>query len=92
MKLHIPDDVVWSDLGEEVVMLNLATGTYFSLNGIGHRIWNLIAQQTSADEVVMSLAEEFDADAAQISRDLDSLVRELEAEGLLASSGRDSAG
>jgi coenzyme PQQ synthesis protein D (PqqD) len=85
MKLQISDDVVWRDLGEEVVMLNLATGIYFSLDGVGHRIWKLIAQQTAADEVVRSLVEEFDADAARIREDLDSLVYELEAEGLLAS-------
>lgn len=91
MKLRVPEDVVWRDLGEEVVILNLATGIYFSLNKVGRRIWSLIAEQAGSDEVVSKVAQEFEADTSRIQDDFDSLVRELEAEGLVAAYERDSS-
>ena len=39
-------DQVSSDLAGEIVMLNLASGTYYGLDEVGARIWNLVQQPT----------------------------------------------
>ena len=71
------DDVVWQHLPDEVVILNLATGTYFGLEGVGGRIWSLIAERVPKEEIVEILTAEYDAPQEQIREDLDRLIEQL---------------
>jgi hypothetical protein len=73
----IIDDVVWQRLSDEVVILNLATGTYFGLDGVGGRIWCLIAEHGSREKILEILKQEFDAPEEQLRQDLDQLVQQL---------------
>ena len=85
MNVKIPEDVMWRDLGDEVVILNLATGIYFSMAGVGRRFWELVtAGVTARDELLRRMAAEYEVDAAELKRDLDSLVNDLAAEGLIS--------
>lgn len=76
-------DVVVRDLDGEAVVLDLATGTYFGLNDIGTRIWQLIVQQRTLAEVVEMLEREFDAPVDRLEADLHAFVGRLVAKGLL---------
>jgi hypothetical protein len=76
-------DVIFRDLGGEAVLLDLASGRYFGLNPVGTRIWMLLAEGATIDAVVATLSHEFDGDAAAIARDVDELVTELAARGLV---------
>jgi hypothetical protein len=76
-------DVIFRDLGGEAVLLDLASGRYFGLNPVGTRIWMLLAEGATIDAVVAALSHEFDGDAAAIARDVDELVTELAARGLV---------
>ena len=73
----IIDDVVWQRLSDEVVILNLATGTYFGLDGVGSRIWCLIAEHGSKEKVLEALKAEYEAPEEQLRQDLDGLVKQL---------------
>ena len=76
-------DVVVRDLEGEAVVLDLATGTYFGLNDIGTRIWQLVAQQKTLIEVVAMLEREFDAPVDRLEADLRAFVDRLVVKGLL---------
>jgi len=52
MKVTIPDDVVFRDLAGEAVILNLASGIYFGLNEVGTRMWNLLAEHGSTEQIL----------------------------------------
>jgi hypothetical protein len=58
------EDVVFAGLGEESVMLNVATGSYHGLSDVGTRIWELLEAPHSAAGLTQELIEEFDVDAA----------------------------
>ena len=73
----IIDDVVWQRLTDEVVILNLATGTYFGLDGVGSRVWSLIVEHGSREKVLEILKTEYDAPEEQIRQDLDGLIQQL---------------
>jgi len=45
--VRIPDDVIFRELNGEAVILNLDNGTYFGLNSVGMRIWQLCEQHGS---------------------------------------------
>ena len=89
MNIRIPDDVLWSEVGDDVVLLNLASGNYFGLDGVAARIWSLIVAQTSTDEILSTIGHEYEVDLDRARQDLDALVKDLTQEGLITlDSGR----
>jgi hypothetical protein len=77
-------DVLFRDLGDEAVLLDLKSGTYFGLNAVGSRIWQLIAAPAPLGTVRDRLLAEYDVEADQAWRDIQTLVGELLRRGLLA--------
>ena len=63
----------------------------YTLNEVGSRIWTLVASPKSIDEIVSVLCDEFDAPRDQISRDVDELLQELHANGLINVAGESNA-
>jgi hypothetical protein len=84
VNIKITDDVTWAELGDEIVILNLASGIYFSIGGVGRRFWELIADGAPFDSAVKELTAEFDVETERLKRDLVSLVDQLRSEGLVA--------
>ena len=78
----IPEDVLYRELDDEAVLLNLKTGTYFGLNPAGVRIWQLIGEGSRLHSVLDAMKEEYEAEPEVLERDLLDLCRELCANGL----------
>jgi hypothetical protein len=74
---------VSSDLGGEAVILQLASGTYYSLNEVGARIWELLQQPVSVGELRARIEEEYEVDADTCAADLRRLLAALAREGLV---------
>jgi coenzyme PQQ synthesis protein D (PqqD) len=70
-------DVIFRDLEGDAVLLDLASGRYFGLNPVGTRMWTLLAAGATVDAAIAALAAEFDAEAGQISRDVEALLTEM---------------
>ena len=84
MKVKIVEsDFVWRDLDGAIVILNLATGNYYGLEGAANPMWQLLIEHGSTEKVIEVMAREYDIDAAQVERDLDALVQELARHSLL---------
>jgi len=83
MRILVPQDVHCEQVEEEAVLLNLASGTYFGLDPVGARLWSLLSELGSVPAVVAAACEEFDADAADIERDVAEFVSALEKRGLV---------
>jgi hypothetical protein len=83
MKIEISKDVIWRELGGEVVMLDLANQQYFGLTGTGSEMWQLIVEHGSADCVIDRMLAKYDVDPANLRADFDKLVNELAAKGML---------
>ncbi|HQS95380.1 MAG TPA: PqqD family protein [Novosphingobium sp.] len=82
--ITLSEDVVAREVGEETMLLDLASGTYFGLNPVGGRFWQLIEEGRSAAEARDLLLEEFDVSADVLDADLSALLDELAAKGLIA--------
>lgn len=78
----ISDDVVYREVDQEGVILNLETGIYFGLDPVGTRIWQLIQEHGSLRKVFDVMLEEYDILAPALEADLLQLVRQLCAKGL----------
>lgn len=75
--------VVVRELDGEAVLLDLAHGTYFGLDEVGTRAWQLLTEHTRLESVFAAMLEEYDVAPATLERDLVDLVGELTANGLL---------
>jgi hypothetical protein len=85
--------VVHETLDGETVLVQLATGAYYSLRGSGAAAWERLAAGAAPAQVAADLAVLHGADEAQVLDDVLALVDRLLEEGLLeAASGAEPAG
>jgi hypothetical protein len=82
-RVRVPPEVLARQVGEETVMLDLARGTYFGLDPVGARIWQLLAEGRSLAETRDAIVAEYDVSAEDAERDLLALVADLTAQGLI---------
>jgi coenzyme PQQ synthesis protein D (PqqD) len=68
---------VSSDLADEVVILDLKNGMYYGLDEVGARIWELIQQPRTIDEIRDALLEEYEVEPEDCTRDLVALLQDL---------------
>jgi hypothetical protein len=75
--------VILESFEDEVVMVNLESGNYFSLNRIGVEICELIESGASIQEAAEVISDAYEGDRARIELDLAGLVDRMIGEGLL---------
>lgn len=79
----ISPQVVGEVLDGEAVLLDLASGKYFALNPSATRMWELLAASGDPDAVVAGILEEFASEEATVRADLDALLSDLLARGVV---------
>src|SRR5215204_1866478 len=77
------EDQVSSDLGGEVAILDLKAGVYYGLDEVGARIWSLIQEPRTVNEIRDILLEEYEVDPESCERDLLALLQRLADEGII---------
>jgi hypothetical protein len=87
VRLAPTEQVIIRELAGESVILDLKSGCYFGLNGVGTRAWSLLAQGSPLCDVNAALTEEYDAPAAVIGDELLRFAGELCDHGLCRVSG-----
>jgi hypothetical protein len=74
--------------GGETVLLDPVRGRYHTLNDVGARVWELLADGTTLDAIVGTIRAEYDVPRVgvvdPVERDVTTLLRHLRAAGLLA--------
>ncbi len=82
--VSVAPDVLHQELGGETVLLNLANESYFGLDEVGTRIWQVLAETSSLPDVVTRLLEEYDVAPEQLRADVERLVTQLAEAGLVS--------
>ncbi|SMC98173.1 lasso peptide biosynthesis PqqD family chaperone [Sporomusa malonica] len=75
--------LIAADMDGETVMLNIEKGTYFGLDGIGSRIWELIEKPHTVRMVVVGLLKEYDVEEKTCQDDVLTFLNQLFAQGLI---------
>ena len=76
-------DQVSTDLGQETVILGLQSDEYFSLKGVGARIWEIIQEPKTAREILNTILNDYAVEPERGERDLLAVLQELADEGLV---------
>ena len=79
----LSQEIAVADLGDEAVILDPASGTYFGLNEVAARILTLAGEPTTVGQIVDRLLDEFDVERGVLSADVDAFVRDLAERGML---------
>lgn len=80
---QVAPQVVREVFDDEVIIINMESGNYFSLNNTGAYVWTLIEAGYQADGIVGRLCDEFEgADASAVSQ-VKELLDKLLKEGLI---------
>jgi hypothetical protein len=83
-KVTIPTQVMARQVGDEIVILDLARAIYFGLDPVGGRIWQLISEGKSLGDISDVLLSEYEVSREELQRDLARLLDELESRGLIS--------
>ena len=75
--------VVHETIDGEAILINLRTGTYYSLEGAGAELWTVLSGGADTDAVVAAALERYEGEPGEIERDVSRLVTDLVREGLL---------
>jgi hypothetical protein len=72
--------VIAETIGEETIIVNLATGHYFNLLGTGVEIWEGLARQESVPVIVEQLEARYEAQDGEIRASVSRLIDDLQTE------------
>ena len=76
-KPTIPAQVMARQVGDETVILDLGSGTYFGLDPVGARIWQLIGEGKTLGEICDTMLDEYDVAREALERDVVELADKL---------------
>jgi len=77
MKMTVSDAVVYARVGDEAVLLDTQASSYFALNPVAARVWELMSDHVSAAAVAVHLGREFDVSQAVLETDVERFLNEL---------------
>lgn len=66
-----------AEMGEEIGMINVETGKYFMLNGIGADIWEALEEEKTLSELVDALLAIYEIDREVCFAETSSFILEL---------------
>ena len=72
-----------TDLGNEMVIFNTQNEKYYGLNDVGTRVWALIQEPRTIDEIVGTIAKEYEVEPERFERDLTKLLQDLQSANLV---------
>ena len=82
VKINQPQ-VVHEDFEDEVVIVNLDTGNYYSIEGAGADVWRAIVQGAPVDEIANTTARSYEGGTDEIKEGVKKLLDELQSEQLI---------
>lgn len=83
--------IIREQFDEEVVIVDLDSGNYYSLSGAGGEVWSGLEKGASQPEIVARLRVLYDAEETEIISAIGSLLSELQSEELISVCGEDGA-
>jgi hypothetical protein len=88
--VEIGDSVIYQNLQDEVVILNMTSQEYYGLDSIGASMWKMLLDYRDVGTVADRMTAMYDVERETVLNDLNALVRRLLDSGLLkASEGTD---
>jgi hypothetical protein len=76
-------DAITAAVEEELVMMDVETGTYYGLNNVASEIWRLLESPTSVQDLCTTLTRSFDVPLERCTAEVLQFLGQLQAKGLV---------
>jgi len=76
-------EAVWREVGDDVIILDVRTSTYLSLNGSGRLLWLALEGGAKLSDLVALLVDEFAIEESRAVEDVDAFLASLDERQLL---------
>ena len=77
-------DAIFSEIDGEFVALDINKGQCYGMDGIASKIWSMLAEPHSLEEICLALEAVCDVDPKNCRADVGELLDSLAAEGLVS--------
>ena len=81
-RVYTSPEALFQEIAGESVILDLSSSTYFGLDEVGTRLWQLLLQDPDLGAACVVLQSEYEVTADRLERDIDTLVSQLVDAGL----------
>lgn len=78
------NNLLYSEIQDEIVALNIDTSEYIGFNAVGSRIWSIIEQPIGFAELLNSIVQEFDVNSEQARTDAMHFLQKLDDKKLIS--------
>jgi hypothetical protein len=75
--VNLRDGVVAQVFDREMVLLDVAAGSYFELNASGTAMLQLLLGGSNREQTIAAVCSQFEVEAARVTADLDALLAAL---------------
>jgi Coenzyme PQQ synthesis protein D (PqqD) len=79
------EGVISATVGDDLVLLNPDSEVFFSLNETAARIWELLAEPRTQEDLVETLREEYDVSESQCQTAVSTFLAQAREHGVLQS-------
>jgi hypothetical protein len=87
-QISISENALAQEVNGEIVILNFESESYYTLDAVGTKFWQLFTDSDSVETVIQQLVKFYTVDEAALRRDVTKFVEELVEEGLLINCDR----
>ena len=77
------DSFVETRIDDELVLMNIDTGSFHALKGTGLAIWQLLDGGDGRTDIIAALTKRYDISAEQCGADVDQFLSDIEAAGFV---------
>ena len=77
------EDLSWRQVGDELIVLDLRSNSYLSINESGTALWQMLVDGTTVRGMTARLASDFGLDQDRATTDVEAFVAMLAERGLL---------
>ena len=79
----LSDDVTWRDVDEEMIVLHLPTGKYYTFNNTGHLVWQQLAEGKDTSDITVQIMDKYEVDKETATNDLSAFISGLKEHNLI---------
>ena len=81
--LQRAESVTFEVVADEAILIDINSGTYFSLNEVGTEFWEMLDGQQTIEQHANAIANKYDVETSMVVDDLLELAQEMAKDQLL---------
>lgn len=82
-EVTVSTEILSQDVDDETVLLDIKAESYFGLDKVGTRIWQLLQACSDPRKIHNAIISEFEVSSEQLHEDLNRFLKDLSNEGLV---------